>query len=248
VIAAIKHLSDRTIRYIVDTNLHPDHTGGNEKIAKLGATIAGGDVANLASDAQAGAAVIAHQRVLARMSREQPKAAFMALPTDSYFGNRKDMFFNDEAVVLLHPVNAHTDGDTMVFFRRSDVIATGDVFNANSYPVIDLAHGGTIQGELDALNQILRVAVSGPKEEGGTLIIPGHGRLCDEADVVEYRDMVTIIRDRVQEMTKKGMTLEQVKAARPTEDYDPRYGGDSSWTADNFVEAVYRGVSAKGTK
>jgi hypothetical protein len=125
------------------------------------------------------------------------------------------------------------------------VLATGDVFDTTSYPVIDTAHGGTIQGEIDALNLILRVAVSGPKEEGGTLIVPGHGRLCDEADVVEYRDMVTIIRDRIQELVRQGKTLEQIKAAKPTADYDPRYGGNPSWTTANFIDAVYTELRAK---
>jgi cyclase len=247
VIARLKQLSDQPIRYVINTHIHADHTGGNEKIAKLGETIAGGDVANLTADSREGAAVLAHQNVLERMSHPdagQPAAAFKALPTDTYLGDRKDLFFDDEAVVLLHPPVAHTDGDTMVFFRRSDVIATGDVFSTESYPIIDLAHGGTIQGEIDALNQLLRLAVPGPKEEGGTLIIPGRGRLCDEADLVEYRDMVTIIRDRIRDMINAGKTLDQVKAAKPTEDYDPRYGGYESWTADNFIEAVYKSMSS----
>jgi glyoxylase-like metal-dependent hydrolase (beta-lactamase superfamily II) len=170
VIAAIQRIAggkttgDKTIRYLVNTHLHADHTGGNEKLAALGQTIAGGDVANLTADSREGAAVLAHQNVLERMSRpdgDRPAAAFKSLPTDTYFGTRKDLFFNDEAVVLLHPARAHTDGDTMVFFRRSDVLATGDVFTTTGYPVIDRAHGGTIQGELDALNQILRLAVPG---------------------------------------------------------------------------------------
>jgi glyoxylase-like metal-dependent hydrolase (beta-lactamase superfamily II) len=239
--------ADKTIRYIVNTHLHADHTGGNEKVAALGRTIAGGDVANLTADSKEGAAILAHQNVLERMSRadgNRPAAAFRSLPTDTYFGSRKDLFFNDEAVVLMHPQAAHTDGDSMVFFRRTDVIATGDVFNPTSYPVIDMARGGTIQGEIDALNQILRLAVSGPKEEGGTLIIPGLGRVGDEADVVEYRDMVTIIRDRIRDMMQQGMTLDQIKAAKPTADYDPRYGGNAAWTAENFIDVVYAGLKA----
>jgi glyoxylase-like metal-dependent hydrolase (beta-lactamase superfamily II) len=248
VVAAVKHISDRTIRYIVNTQFRPDHTGGNEQIAKLGATIAGGDVANLTSDSTEGAAILAHQNVLNRMDQVKGKESatpFRALPTDTYLGKRKDLFFNDEAVVLVHPLKAHTDGDTMAFFRRSDVIATGDIFSTVSYPVIHLEEGGTIQGEIDALNQILELAVPAPKEEGGTLIVPGHGRLCDEADVLEYRDMVTIIRDRIQEMIKKGMTLDQIQAARPTLDYDPRYGGNEAWTSANFIDAVYHSLAPR---
>ena len=134
----------------------------------------------------------------------------------------------------------------MVFFRRSDVLSTGDIFSPRLYPVIDIKNGGSINGEVDALNRILDLTVPADKQEGGTYVIPGHGRLCDEADVVEYRDMVTIIRDRIQDMVKRGMTLDQVKAAKPTMDYDPLYGATSGpWTTDQFVEAAYRSLSPK---
>jgi len=146
----------------------------------------------------------------------------------------------------LHPKAAHTDGDSIVFFRRSDVISTGDIFSTTGYPVIDLARGGSIQGELDALNQILGLVIPARNEEAGTYIVPGHGRLCDAADVAYYRDMVTIIRDRILDMKKKGMTIGQVKAAKPTRDYDPRWGATAGlWTTDMFVEAVYESLGEK---
>ena len=249
VIAAIKEISTKPIRFIVNTHMHADHTGNNAKLRALGETIAGGDVARMDTDVREGAAIIAHQEVLNRMSKadgNQPASPFAQLPTDTYFGNRKDLFFNDEAVRLYHVKNAHTDGDTMVFFRRSDVLAVSDIFNINSYPVIDTAHGGSITGIVNGLNQILEIAVPAAKEEGGTMIVPGSGRLCDAADVGYYRDMVTIIRDRVQDMVKKGMTLDQVKASKPTADYDPRFDTPKNprWNADLFIEAVYKGLSA----
>ncbi len=250
VLAELAKISEKPVRYIIDTHLDPDHTGGNEKIAKLGQTIAGGDVTNLTDDAREGAKVIAQQNVLNRMTAPdgaQPPSPFGMLPTDTYFGSRKDLFFNDEGIRIVHPKNAHTDGDSMIFFRRSDVISTGDVFTTTGYPVIDLAHGGSIQGELDALNQILGMVITARNEEAGTYIIPGHGRLCDAADVAYYRDMVTIIRDRILDMKKKGMTLEQVQAAKPARDYDPRWGTTAGSTA-MFVEAVYKSLGEKGTR
>jgi cyclase len=251
VLAEIAKITGKPVRYILDTHLDPDHTGGNEKIAKLGQTIAGGDVTNLTDDAREGAKVIAHQNVLNRMTAPdggRPASPFAMLPTDTYFGSKKDLYFNDDGIRIVHPKAAHTDGDSMVYFRRADVISTGDVFNTIGYPVIDLAHGGSVQGELDALNQILGMVITGRNEEAGTYIIPGHGRLCDAADVAYYRDMVTIIRDRIVAMKKKGMTLDEVQAAKPTRDYDPRWGATAgAWTTGMFVEAVYTSLGEKGT-
>jgi glyoxylase-like metal-dependent hydrolase (beta-lactamase superfamily II) len=168
----------------------------------------------------------------------------MALPTDTFFVKRFDLYFDGEAVPLLHESNAHTDGDVLVYFRKSDVIAAGDVYVNTTFPVINLQQGGSLNGIVAALNRIVEITVPKDKQEGGTYVIPGHGRLADEADVVEYRDMVTIIRDRFQDAIKKGMTLEQVKAARLLRDYEGRYGATQGfWTTDAFIEAAYRSLS-----
>ncbi|HEY2382775.1 MAG TPA: MBL fold metallo-hydrolase [Terriglobia bacterium] len=253
VLAAVKQIAkpvtNKPLRYIINTHFHPDHTGGNEKARLMGKTITGGNVAGNISDASEGAAIYAHANVLKAMSAPTGKQAptpAESWPTDTYFSDTKELFFNGEALQMLHPKSAHTDGDSIVFFRRSDVVMTGDIFSTTTYPIIDLQNGGSLNGIVDALNFILDITIPADKQEGGTMVIPGHGRLCDEADVVEYRDMVTIIRDRIQDMVKKGMTLEQVKAAKPTRDYDPLYGATTGfWTTDMFVEAAYKSLSAK---
>ena len=248
VLKAIRSVSTKPIRYIINTHVHADHVGGNAPIAKQGAMIEGGNM----GQPYRGAAILAHENVLHRMSAptgQQAPFPTEAWPTDTYFTKKKELFFNGEAILILHQPSAHTDGDSIVFFRRSDVLSAGDLFVTTTYPVIDLERGGTIQGVIAALNNILDIAIPKDKQEGGTYVIPGHGRLSDEADVLEYRDMLTIIRDRIQDLVKKGSTLEQVKAARPTLDYDGRYGATAgSWTTAKFIEAVYRNLAVRQTK
>ena len=247
VLTAIRTLSPRPVRYVINTHLHEDHTGANDIIAAAGSPVGQGrGSAVIGAGLQATRAeIIANEQVLQRMGNPAPPAkpaATVLWPTTTYSNPQREFFTNGEGIQMVHQPAAHTDGDSLVFFRRSDVIAAGDLYSTVSYPRIDAGAGGSITGVIDGLNRLLELAIAGEKTEGGTMIVPGHGRISDEADLVEYRDMVTIIRDRVRDMIEKGRTLDQVKAARPTLDFDAQYGAAPGWTTEQFVEAVYRSL------
>jgi cyclase len=241
VLQAIQTLSNRQITYIVNTSDRSDHVGGNENFAKIGRPLA------INRAAQASVFIVAFSTILERMSDRDAKPAIAdkAWPNDTYSGPQKNLSFNGEAVQIFHQ-SATTDGDSIVLFRRSDVISTGDIFDPTEYPIIDVKSGGSLQGVLEGLNRLRQMAVPADHVEGGTMIIPGHGRLCDVADLDIYQQMVTIVRDRLQDMIKSGMTLDQVKAAKPTRDYDPIYGSTTgNWTTEMFVEAAYKSLTSK---
>jgi cyclase len=243
-LATIRSLSRGPLRYVINTSADADHTGGNALLSKAGTVVQGAQGGGSATPGRMPLMLIAHEKVLARMSArtgEQAPAPVEAWPSDTFLKN-KELFFNGESVQILHQPGAHTDGDAIVYLRRSDVISAGEIFSTVTFPKIDASKGGHIQGVLGGLVRILDLAIPGEKEEAGTMIVPGHGRLCDEADVEFYREMVTIVRDRVQDLVKKGKTLDQVKAARPALEYDWRYS-KPEWTSDMFVEAVFRDLT-----
>jgi len=241
----------RPLRYIINTSADPDHVGGNEKLATSGFFPRGGGFGGAVENVGQQASIIAHENVLTRMSAPagtKAPAPAAAWPTDTYFDefHKLPEYFNGEAVIVYHAPAANTDADSLVFFRHSEVLSAGNLFSTVSYPVIDVANGGGIQGVIDGLNKILDLSVAEYRAQGGTWIIPGRGRLSDTADVASYRNMVTIIRDRVRDMVRKGLSLEQVKAARPTMDFDGRYGATTGeWTTEMFVEAVYTSLKEK---
>ncbi len=239
---------ERQVRLIVNTHMHPEATGGNAAIGKAFGN-AGRGGGGGGGGGGAAVRIIAHENTLNRMSGSaegETEQAQEMLPTSTFFTKEKEVYFNGEAIEVLYRGPGHTDGDVMVFFRGSDVIATGDLYVTTSYPVLDEKRGSSMNGYLEALNYLLDLTVPRFNQQGGTMVIPGHGRLSNESDVDDYRNWMTIVRDRVQEMIKKGMTLQQVKAAKPTLDFDGVYS-TKAWTTDQFVEAVYKDLSKGAT-
>ncbi len=240
IMAVIRQATRVPIRYLVSTTMDAEHTGGNEKIGQAGRWFTA-----VTADDPTPAHIIGHENMAQRMVAEGV-VSLATVPTLPYFTKRKEVLFNDEAVQVIHAGPGRTDADSFVYFRRSDVISTGDIFLTEAFPVIDEKHGGTIDGIIANLNEVIDIAVPNQIQEAGTLIIPGHGRICDEYDVVNYRDMLVIIRDRIKFYIKQGKTLAQIKAAKPALDYEVRFGATSGpWTTDNFIEAIYRQVGGK---
>jgi cyclase len=246
VLAALHTITDRPLIYIINTDESDDHTGGNPKIAATGKPVSFNNLTGPGRGGAEGAFIISFESVFERMSAptgKQTPVPEEAWPNDTYSTPQKKLFFNGEPIQIMHQV-ANTDGNSIVLFRKSDVVSAGDVFDLSGYPFIELRAGGSIQSEIEALNRLIDITATRAHAEGGTMVIPGHGRLCDQADVVVYQQMVTIIRDRIQDMISRRMTLEEVKAAKPTADWDPLYGKTTGrWTTDMFVEAAYKSLA-----
>jgi glyoxylase-like metal-dependent hydrolase (beta-lactamase superfamily II) len=251
VVAAIKKISPKPIRYVINTGPDTDHVGGNDVLSKAGNQYFPGTTpAGPRQDAlRSSAAILAAEGVLRHMTaaaETSPGRPLVGLPTESFHYSKKFLYLNDEAIEVLHQPAAHTDSDVFAFFRRSDVVVAGDVIDTRHFPIIDVERGGSIDGEIAALNRLSEMAVASVpivSREAGTIVISGHGRLFDQFDVIEYRDMVTIITERVRALVNAGRSLDQVKAAAPAKGYAGRYGNDGGdWTTDKFVEAVYRSL------
>jgi glyoxylase-like metal-dependent hydrolase (beta-lactamase superfamily II) len=250
VLDAVRSISDKPIRYVINTSADPDHVGGNEVVAKAGSTIAGGNVVgDIGASAGNQATVIATEEVLDRMSAPTGAKAPTpqgAWPTDTFTTPEKKLYFNGEPIDVIHIPHGHSDGDSIVFFHKSDVVTAGDIFVTTSYPVVELDKGGSINGLIAGLNRLVAITTPIAMQEGGTMVIPGHGRVCDQADVKFYQEAITIIRDRFQDAIKRGLTLQQVENANLTLDYDPRYGAiEGPWTTKMFVDAVYKSLTEK---
>ncbi len=242
----IAELSPQPIRHIIVTSAAPEHTGGNEALAQAGTYVRLIDSLD-PRGLEDSAAIMAHVGVLDRMSVPAGEELITppgSWPTDTYFTNDWAVYVNEEAIQMFHVPNAYSDGDTIVFFRRSDVVVTGNIFNTDRYPYFEAEQGGSIDGVIEGLNVILDLTIPGENQTGGTLVIPGHGRMGDETDVINYRDMATIIRDRIQALIDEGKTLRDVLAAKPSSDYDALYSNNKdSWTGDMLVEAIYRDLA-----
>jgi glyoxylase-like metal-dependent hydrolase (beta-lactamase superfamily II) len=243
-LAAIQKVTTEPISLIINTSPDPEYVGGNPVIAKAGRQIFEGIPGQET-------AIFAHERVLLGMSAPTGQVSpfpIEAWPTDTFAQARKDLFFNKEGVQIITVPAGHSDAASIVFFRGSEVVVTGKLIDATRFPVIDLAKGGSMLGQIDGLNRVIDLAlrpIPFVDEGGATYVIPGRGRVYDKVDVVEYRDMMVVIRDVVADMIRRGMTLEQVKAAAPAKPDETQYGSKTGpWTTDDFIGAVYASIKA----
>ncbi len=246
ILAAIRRLSDSPIRFLINTHFHDEATGGTVAIVRAGGPRRTASAATpLPASTASGTTVIAQENVVPHLDAKTPKVPEEGIPTSTFSSARKDLYVNGESIELLAAPAAHTDSDILVHFRRSDVVAVGGLLDTARYPVIDQANGGTLQGFIAGLTHVIELTIPERNAMGGTLVVPGRGRITNEIDVVEYRNMLVIVRDRIRDLAGKGMTLAQVKAAGATLDYDGVYGAtEGPWTTDMFIEAVYREVGA----
>ena len=221
IVAAVKQITDRPIRFLVNTHQHPDHTGGNENFAKLGV------------------ALISRDELRGRLAAATGRGAVppAALPMLTYKGG-VTLHMNGEEVRLIAVPAAHTDGDTMIHFVKADVLMTGDFYRSAGYPNIDRTNGGTLKGMIDGFNAIINLA--GPN----TRIVPGHGAVVDEKAVEAHRDMAIALRDRVAALIKKGQTQEQILATKPTADYDAKVPSPGT-TGERFIGQLYAELGGK---
>jgi cyclase len=221
IVAAIKQISDRPIKFLVNTHQHPDHTGGNENFAKLGVT------------------VISRDELRGRLAATSGRGAVppAALPMLTYKG-AITLHMNGEEVRLIPVPAAHTDGDTMIHFVKANVLMPGDFYRSVQYPNIDRANGGSLKGMIDGFNTIIEIA------NPTTKIVPGHGGVVDEKAVAEHRDMAIALRDRVAALIKKGQTQEQIIASKPTADYDAKVPQPGT-TGERFIGQLYAELGGK---
>ena len=226
IVAAIRKITDKPIRFLVNTHIHGDHVGGNENLSRMGALI------------------FAHKNVRKRLSEgpadlrtggQAPPAARQALPIVT-FDDGVEFHINGDLVHVFPVPPAHTDGDTLIHFTRANVLHLGDVFRTNTYPIIDVGNGGTFNGIIEGINMAIDLS------DNETRIIPGHGVVTDKKMLIRVRDMYLDIRNQVLELIGAGRSLEEVLATRPTADYDERWEpkeGPSFGTAERFITALY---------
>ncbi|HTT03662.1 MAG TPA: MBL fold metallo-hydrolase [Steroidobacteraceae bacterium] len=247
---AVKHISAEPIRFILNTSASPDRTGGNAQLAQAGhgfsqneSGFGGGRFVGMTN-----APVVARLNVLTAMSGAAPGYSQDALPSITYDEGQQNLSLNGDSMEMIPAPAGHSNGDSWVIFRQADVIASGDTVDMLRFPQIDVAHGGSINAEVDAMNRLVDIVVPALPlywHEGGTILIPARGRLAQAEEIVQYRDMVTMVRDRVQALVNEHRSLAQVKAANPTAGFNNRYGAqDGPWTTDQFVTAVYQSLTA----